>query len=713
MKLKPGYRTALMDGVLVPDSPQHMATEKFYHALPGSRLHLREKDYLFATAVFSPERMPEFIYTYAYQREENWTTYTRNLTPQTYQEEDYVFDRECYFRVCVRRKDGLTLGQEDFARAGEIIEYTHTEPAHEIQPYFQQEITETVRTILEYEARTVGEGRVVGESCDMREKDREGGEEAEAGSRGLCKLCLLADTHFTVNGTWADTAANIRETAKRVGYDAIVHLGDFTDGMVSKELTGEYVNGMITDLEKCGVPLYITPGNHDSNYFRNRANALDVAEMKALYRLPGEGLDYYVDMPQGLRMVFLSSFEDTAPIRYGYTKEQLAWLKEALFGAPAGTRFLIFSHDGPLAKLDYWSFLIRNGAELLDVLEECNARKEYQIIGFFYGHTHADYCFEECSFPVISVGCAKLEYFTDKKPEGALVYERQAGTVSQDLWDSLLIDFRGQKLKLVRFGAGIDREYSFAKKKSTYREKAWRERAERAVKIWAHRGASGRAPENTMPAFELAWLLGADGIELDVQLTKDGIPVVIHDETVDRVSDGSGPVRNFTLEELRRLNVNKNFPAYGKVGIPTLEEVYAFIKTTDMTVNLELKNSVIFYERLEEKVLALAEKMGISDRMIYSSFNHYSMRRIKELSPQARVAFLYTDGILDIWEYAGKYGAYAVHPHMKNTEYPDMVRKCHREGILVNVWTVNEPEDIKRMKELGVDAVITNYVERG
>ena len=86
------------------------------------------------------------------------------------------------------------------------------------------------------------------------------------------------------------------------------------------------------------------------------------------------------------------------------------------------------------------------------------------------------------------------------------------------------------------------------------------------MKVWAHRGASGHAPENTLPAFELAYTMGADGIELDVQMTKEGIPVVIHDERIDRVSDGNGYVQDFTLEELKTFNVNKNFSAFGEKG---------------------------------------------------------------------------------------------------------------------------------------------------
>lgn len=239
-------------------------------------------------------------------------------------------------------------------------------------------------------------------------------------------------------------------------------------------------------------------------------------------------------------------------------------------------------------------------------------------------------------------------------------------------------------------------------------------RPERSTKVWAHRGASAHAPENTLPAFELAHSLGADGIELDVQLSKDGVPVVIHDERIDRVSDGDGYVCDYTLEELRDFNMNQHFPKYGKVTIPTLDEVYGLVQGMDMMINLELKNSEIFYEKLEEKVLRLAEEYGLEDRMVYSSFNHYSMRKIQKLLPSAKTAVLYSEGILDIGEYAKKNGIYAVHPSLKNMEYPevDIVRECHERNVRVHVWTVNEKRDIEKMREMGVDAVVTNYVER-
>lgn len=687
LNLVPGLRTALADGVLVPNSPKHMATEEFYKADLGDRIHLREEGFLFAVAIFSLERDSGYIYSYAYQQEENWSTYTGNLTPQSYGTEDYIFDKACYFRVCVRRKDGEDIHPGDLECVSRALEFYHEQKIYTGNPCFRQEVENTVNAI--------------------RQKKND----------DTMKLCLLADTHFTVNGTWEDTAYNIWNVANKVNYDAIVHLGDFTDGMLSKSMTARYVERMKDDLKKCGVPLYITPGNHDSNYFRNKSNAFTVEEMRQLYGLYGnreDSLDYYVDVSKySVRMIFMSSFEDTAPIRYGYRDSQLEWLKSTLYDAEEGTRFLIFSHDAPLAKLDYWSYYIQNGEELLDILEKCNASDAYQIIGFFYGHTHADYIFEECSFPVISIGCAKMEYFTDKKPEGAITWQREEGTVTQDLWDSLLIDFERKKLKLIRFGAGADREISFEKKVPSYKNIAIQEKTYRTMKIWAHRGASGHAPENTLPAFELAYKLRADGIELDVQLSKDGVPVVIHDERIDRVSDGTGWVKDYTLEELRTFNFNKVFPAYGRVTIPTLSEVYDQMKETDMIINLELKNSEIFYADLEKKILKLAEAHGISERLIYSSFNHYSMKKIKQLKPDAKIAFLYSNGILDIAEYADKYHAYAVHPSCKNLKYPNIVKECHNKNIKVHVWTINEQTDFERMRELGVDAVITNYVERG
>ena len=149
---------------------------------------------------------------------------------------------------------------------------------------------------------------------------------------------------------------------------------------------------------------------------------------------------------------------------------------------------------------------------------------------------------------------------------------------------------------------------------------------EKQTLVWAHRGASGYAPENTLEAFRMAVEMGADGVELDVQLTKDGELVVIHDETVDRTSDGSGWVKDFTYARISRFNYNRTHKeGYERAMIPTLEEVYELLKPTGLTINVELKTGVVFYPEIEERVLDLTARMGLEECVWYSSFNHYTV----------------------------------------------------------------------------------------
>ena len=144
------------------------------------------------------------------------------------------------------------------------------------------------------------------------------------------------------------------------------------------------------------------------------------------------------------------------------------------------------------------------------------------------------------------------------------------------------------------------------------------------TEIFAHRGASGYAPENTMDAFKLAVKQGAEGIELDVQLSKDGIPVVIHDETIDRVTNGHGYVKDYTLEELKNFTIMKGkYQEYEHSKIPTLEEVLVYAKKENLTVNIELKTGIYWYPEIEEKTVDLVKKTKMEDLVIYSSFNHY------------------------------------------------------------------------------------------
>lgn len=227
--------------------------------------------------------------------------------------------------------------------------------------------------------------------------------------------------------------------------------------------------------------------------------------------------------------------------------------------------------------------------------------------------------------------------------------------------------------------------------------------------VWAHRGASGYAPENTLAAFQKAVDLGADGVELDIQLTKDDQIVVIHDEMIDRTSDGKGWVKDYTLEELRAFNYNRTKPEYKHADIPTMREVFELLKPTGLFINIEIKTGVVFYEKIEEKILALAKEMGMEDRVCYSSFNHYTVTRIHELKPDAEVGFLYADGPIDMPSYGVKHGVNALHPAFYNLQYDGFVKECKEKGLKLNVWTVNERPYMEMCCQYGVDAIITNY----
>lgn len=227
--------------------------------------------------------------------------------------------------------------------------------------------------------------------------------------------------------------------------------------------------------------------------------------------------------------------------------------------------------------------------------------------------------------------------------------------------------------------------------------------------VWAHRGASGYAPENTLAAFQKAVDLDADGVELDIQLTKDDQIVVIHDETIDRTSDGKGWVKDYTLEELRAFNYNCTKPEYKHADIPTMREVFELLKPTGLFINIEIKTGVVFYEKIEEKILSLTKEMGMEDRVCYSSFNHYTVTRIHELKPDAEVGFLYADGPIDMPSYGVKHGVNALHPALYNLQYDGFVKECKEKGLKLNVWTVNERPYMEMCCQYGVDAIITNY----
>jgi glycerophosphoryl diester phosphodiesterase len=230
------------------------------------------------------------------------------------------------------------------------------------------------------------------------------------------------------------------------------------------------------------------------------------------------------------------------------------------------------------------------------------------------------------------------------------------------------------------------------------------------VKNFAHRGYSGNYPENTMLAFQKAIEVGADGIENDVHLTKDGVLVIIHDEKVDRTTNGTGYVKDMTYAELQELDASYLFPQYGQQKIPTLREYLELVKDEDIITNIELKTGVFEYPGIEEKVYEMLKEYDLADRIIISSFNHYSVMRMKEIAPEIKCGLLEESWLLNAGEYVAKSGVECFHPFYKNMT-KELAAEVKSHGLEINTWTANEEDEILELIRNGVDGIISNEPE--
>lgn len=232
--------------------------------------------------------------------------------------------------------------------------------------------------------------------------------------------------------------------------------------------------------------------------------------------------------------------------------------------------------------------------------------------------------------------------------------------------------------------------------------------------IIGHRGASAIAPENTLAAFKKALELGADGVELDAKLSRDGEVIVIHDQTYDRTTDGTGKIWELTLAEIKKLDAGKKFDSkFAGEEIPTLEEVFQAVGGK-LLINVELTNYATPEDELPEKVAKLVEKYQLNKHLIYSSFHPKTLARIRKLQPDIPT------GVLALPKFAGlvsrgllgrMWAPDMVHPFFAdiNSGY---VSRQHSMSRKVNVWTVDDTNDIEAMIALGVDGIITDDIEK-
>lgn len=234
----------------------------------------------------------------------------------------------------------------------------------------------------------------------------------------------------------------------------------------------------------------------------------------------------------------------------------------------------------------------------------------------------------------------------------------------------------------------------------------------KTTQIFAHRGSKGTHPENTLSAFREALEVGSDGIELDVHLTRDGIPVVIHDETVDRTTDGTGLVQTKTLQELKQLDAGSWFrPPFQGERIPSLAEVLQLLVQCSFTgcLNIELKTDQLQYAGIEERVWDTVLENPGQFEIVFSSFHYPTLETLKRLHPEAEIALLFSQPGQSFAEIGDALSVEGWHPRI--TLFKRDVKK-ENTGISVRYWTVNGLPELFLCFWCKVDAIITDYPAR-
>ena len=232
--------------------------------------------------------------------------------------------------------------------------------------------------------------------------------------------------------------------------------------------------------------------------------------------------------------------------------------------------------------------------------------------------------------------------------------------------------------------------------------------------LFGHRGASAHAPENTLPAFILAADMGADGVELDVQRTVDGKLIVIHDRVLGRTEKATGVVHNWTFDNLRGLDVGSWYgPEYEGVIMPTPEEVVEAVGDR-LLLNFDVVNDSPRLDGVETLMVDLFRRLNLFDRAMISSFNPIVLWAVKKAEPRIMIGAIWGDFLP--WYLRWGWWRWLLRPHALHPQHTlvttDLVTRAHARGQRVHTWTVNDPDDIARMKRLGVDMIMGDYVDR-
>lgn len=229
----------------------------------------------------------------------------------------------------------------------------------------------------------------------------------------------------------------------------------------------------------------------------------------------------------------------------------------------------------------------------------------------------------------------------------------------------------------------------------------------------AHRGFSSQYPENTMLAFERALALGADGAEFDVQLTKDGIPVVFHDESLKRITGDDRLIKDLTLSELKQYDLSYKFAGQCPAQrIPTLDEYFSLVQHQNFLSILEFKTAIFEYDGIEQQVIDMIRSFGLSEKIVLSSFNHYTLLRCKQIAPELPCGILYECRIAEPQDYCRRLGMQYLHPDYRFLDDSELA-KYEAAGVKTSPWTVDGDDEIcYLLGQKNIFAIMSNMPDR-
>ncbi|MBQ6559271.1 MAG: metallophosphoesterase [Erysipelotrichaceae bacterium] len=415
-KAMPGYAIDPQNGKMIPSEDSSIFYEPFYlnrGTILRPRYDLRYRPYFYRVPV-----RPELLHSGVYDDEAIYSTFVPEYFEEDWQRHGLVMKEDGYLRLELQGRKNHSFK--------ELFDVLDMPASHKRAECFRKE-----------------EERVI-KKTDMYRKKED------------MLYLLTSDLHYAYGSVSEQSLTNMKHLCRKVHPNALIDLGDLTDGLMPKEQTKELVKRIKAAQRRMSIPVYRCLGDHDFNTFRNNSGSFTRQEAEEFY-LQQQEEDRCFDR-NDYRLIFLSSYDPQSDEPNGFSLRTIRWLRHLLFKTPKDKRIILFSHIPPISKSNYLGETIHNENRLMKVLSKYQ-KKRGQITAYIHGHIHADSLNQDHGFPIIGIGSMKPEDYAGKKPDTMVTPERQLGSASQELFDLLLLSDNG--LHFIRYGAGEDLHINF------------------------------------------------------------------------------------------------------------------------------------------------------------------------------------------------------------------------------------------------------------